>query len=45
MKNAVFCNVNAVSLVRIDVSEKRIASITRATKISELGTTEAIVCC
>jgi hypothetical protein len=28
-----------VALVRSDVSEKRIASITRMTRISELGTT------
>jgi hypothetical protein len=34
--------LHRVSLVRIDVSEERIASITRITRIGELGTTLAV---
>jgi hypothetical protein len=42
MKNAVFCDVSRVALVRTDVSEERIASITRETRIGEIGTTFAV---
>jgi hypothetical protein len=41
MKNAVFTDVMPVALLRIDVSEERIASIMKATRIGELGTTSA----
>jgi hypothetical protein len=39
MKNAVFWDV---ALVRTDVSEERIVSIIRVTRICELGTTLAV---
>jgi hypothetical protein len=38
MKNAVFCELRHVALVRTDVSEERSASIARVTEVSELGT-------
>jgi hypothetical protein len=38
MKNAVFWVVRRVSLVRSEVSEERIASIIRVTRISKLET-------
>jgi hypothetical protein len=38
MKNAVFGMLRHVALVRTDVSEVRIASTIRVTRISELGT-------
>jgi hypothetical protein len=38
LKNA-FLDVTPCALVRIDVSEERIASIIRVTKTNELGTT------
>jgi hypothetical protein len=37
IKNTVFWDVSSVDLVRNDVSEERIASIIRVTRISELG--------
>jgi hypothetical protein len=39
VKNAVFWDLCRVALVRTDVSEERIASIIRVTRIGELGTT------
>jgi hypothetical protein len=42
MKNAVFWDVTPLALVRTDVSEERIASIIRVTRIGELGTTLAV---
>jgi hypothetical protein len=42
MKNDVFWDVNAVSLVRSDVSEELSTSFIRVTRISELGTTLAV---
>jgi hypothetical protein len=42
MKNDVFWDVDAVSLVRIDVSEESIDSIMRMERISELLTTLAV---
>jgi hypothetical protein len=39
MKNVVFWDVTSVALVRTDVSEERIASIIRVSRIGELGTT------
>jgi demethoxyubiquinone hydroxylase (CLK1/Coq7/Cat5 family) len=38
MKNASSVMLRRVALVRTDVSEERIASIIRVTKIGELGT-------
>jgi hypothetical protein len=38
MKNAVFLDVRHVVLVRTDVSQERIGSIIRVTRIGELGT-------
>jgi hypothetical protein len=40
--NAVFWDVTPVALVRTDVSEERIASIIRMTRIGELRTTLAV---
>jgi hypothetical protein len=42
MKNGVFWYVTRVALVRTDVSEERIASIIRMTRIGELRTTLAV---
>jgi hypothetical protein len=42
MKNGVFWDVNALSLVRTNVSEKSITSIIRMRIISVLGTTLAV---
>jgi hypothetical protein len=42
MKNAVFWDVTQCGFVRTDVSEERIASIIRATRIGEHGTTLAV---
>jgi hypothetical protein len=42
MKNVVFWDVTRVALVRTDVLEERIASIIRAKRICELGTTLAV---
>jgi hypothetical protein len=38
MKNAIYLDVTPGSSGKTDVSEERIASITRVTKIGELGT-------
>jgi hypothetical protein len=38
MKNTVVWDITPVALVRTDVSEDRIASITRVERIRELGT-------
>jgi hypothetical protein len=38
MKNAVFWELLCVALVRTDVSEERIVSIIRVTRIGEIGT-------
>jgi hypothetical protein len=38
MKNTIFVMLRSVALVRTDVSEDRIASIIRITRIGELGT-------
>jgi hypothetical protein len=37
--------LRCVALVRTDVSEERITSMIRVTRISELGTTLAVTCC
>jgi hypothetical protein len=37
MKNAVFWDVTPLALVKTDVSEDRIASIIKVTRINELG--------
>jgi hypothetical protein len=42
MKNAVFLDVTLVVLIRTDVSEERIASVMRVTRIGELGKTLAV---
>jgi hypothetical protein len=42
MKNAAFCDVTPYGSLRTNVSEERIASIIRVTRISELGTTSAV---
>jgi hypothetical protein len=42
MKNTIFWDVTPCDPVRIDVSEKRSASIIRVTRIGELGTTLVI---
>jgi hypothetical protein len=39
LKKAVFKDVTYVDLVRTDVSKESIASLTRVTRIGELGTT------
>jgi hypothetical protein len=39
MKNAVFWDEGSVALVRTDVSEERIASTIRVTRIGDLGAT------
>jgi hypothetical protein len=43
MKNAVFWDVMLSGYCKNDVSEKRIASIIRVTRIGELGTTLALL--
>jgi hypothetical protein len=43
MKNDVFWNVAPCGSLRADVSEERIVSIIRVTRIDELGTTLAII--
>jgi hypothetical protein len=42
MKNVVFCDVTAVALVRIDVSEELSTSVIRVTRFGELGPTLAV---
>jgi hypothetical protein len=42
MKNVVFWDLRRVVLVRTDVSEERIASIIRVTRIAQLGTLAVI---
>jgi hypothetical protein len=43
LKNAVFCDVFRVGLVRTDVSDERVASLIRVKRISELGTRLAVI--
>jgi hypothetical protein len=43
MKNIIFWDSTPVALVRIDVSEGRIASIIKAIRIGELGTTLTVI--
>jgi hypothetical protein len=42
LKNSVFWDVCLLALVRTEVSEERIPSIIRVTRIGELGTTLAV---
>jgi hypothetical protein len=44
LKNAVFWDVTQCALGRTDVSEERIFSIIRVTRIGELGTKLALTC-
>jgi hypothetical protein len=44
IKNDVFWDVRSMALVRTDVSEERVVSIIRMTRMGELGTTLAVTC-